>query len=138
MQQQASLIFLLLATVATILQSQEIDPQCKPVSQLNFCSQINYQIASTFIPNAQRTDSDTEGVYQRTKGTLNIQTTECMQAFKSYLCASRLPTCPYCSLQNGMCRSGCLEYMAACASSPGDTALTCFTGDLFVVRAKIG
>jgi hypothetical protein len=113
------------------------DPQCRVVSNLSFCTMINYNVSALYVPDPKKLDDEARIMYNKYKDSMKIQTKECMTAFKSYTCAFRFPKCPYCMDENAFCRSGCIDHNVACGSGPGDTSLTCFTGDIYVNDSKI-
>ncbi|KAL0487182.1 MID1 [Acrasis kona] len=114
------------------LASLQDDLRCREISGLGFCKEISYDVSSLYVPNEREMDKEASEFYSKYSGTMKVNTGECLEAFRSYTCASRFPKCPYCQTQNAFCRSGCVRYYAACGCGPGDTTLTCYTGDIYV------
>ncbi len=116
--------------------SQE-DLKCRVVSNLSFCSMINYNVSGLYVPEPKKLDEEASMMYNKYKDSMKIQTRECLNAFKAYTCAFRFPKCPYCMDEDAFCRKGCVDHNTACGSSPGDTVLTCYTGDIYVNDSEI-
>jgi hypothetical protein len=127
----------ILSLIVILVHALQVDPKCRLVSNLSFCSMVNYNISALYVPDVNKLDEEARNQYEKYKDGMKIQTSECMAAFKAYTCAFRFPRCPYCMDEDVFCRTGCVQYYAACGSGPGDTELTCFRGDIYANDSQI-
>jgi len=112
------------------LQPFHISPTCVKPPPLSFCSSVTY---NTTVLDPVATDKVVFQYFNKNVvPNLPISSNECLDAYKSYVCAFYFPQCPYCLDSNGICREGCIYKTVACGSQVQDNINTCFGGNLFV------
>jgi len=99
---------------------------------LKFCTEVNYL---TSVANPTKRDNDAKILFDQTYPS-QLQTKDCKETFKSYVCAFNFPMCPYCDNHNGICRDGCIDLTVSCGHEAQDALQACFGGDLFVIDDK--
>ncbi|KAL6053124.1 hypothetical protein QOT17_011632 [Balamuthia mandrillaris] len=102
--------------------------ECKVPTGLRFCTQVNY---STSVADPQTVDGNVANIYMKYRSQ-QLQTQDCDEAYRGWLCSFYFPKCPYCEDVNGICRSGCITRIARCADKVQDMMASCYTGSLFV------
>jgi len=78
----SALLVVLLSCIVSQYGANNVDPQCRVVSNLSFCKMVNYNVSALYTPNVQQTESDAITVYERTKNSLKIQTPQCLESYK--------------------------------------------------------
>jgi len=101
---------------------------CVIPTGLKFCTDVNYP---TSVANPTKRDTDVKKFFDDTYRQ-QIQTQDCYDMYKSYMCAFNFPKCPYCDDHNGICRTGCIDLTVSCGHEVQDALQACFGGDLFV------